>query len=207
MKLDEIKGQYDAIFSLGENCIPALKLRKFNLRQIAGPFDWVGTPKLKNVSALISADFPNFLNASNLIVPQYASEEDVLVVDSVNHISFNHDFKTDVNTLTNLPSLPQVQEKYSIRINRFIDTLTASQHLLFIRTNATITDISELERILSQNVKNQYSILVVNHTPVNELLEVDWNINNVCSIELPNEDIWEGNDGWWESIFQGITLA
>ncbi|WP_437828119.1 DUF1796 family putative cysteine peptidase [Niallia taxi] len=207
MKLDEIKGQYDAILSLGENCIPALKLRKFNLRQIAGPFDWVGTPKLKNVSALISANFADFLNPSNLIVPQYASEEDVLVVDSVNHISFNHDFKTDVNTLTNLPSLPQVQEKYCIRINRFIDMLTTSQRLLFIRTNATIADILELERILSQKVKNQYSILVVNHTSVNKLLELDWNISNVCSIELPNEEIWEGNDGWWESIFQGITLA
>lgn len=48
---------------------------------------------------------------------------------------------------------------------------------------------------------------MVNHTSVNKLLEVDWNINNVCSIELPNEEIWEGNDGWWESIFQGITLA
>ncbi|MEY8738453.1 DUF1796 family putative cysteine peptidase [Bacillales bacterium AN1005] len=38
MKLDEIKGQYNAVFSLGENCIPALKLRKFNLREFAGSF-------------------------------------------------------------------------------------------------------------------------------------------------------------------------
>ena len=207
MKLDEIKGPYNAIFSLGENCIPALKLRKYNLRQMAGPFDWVGTPKLKNVNALINTNFANFLNLSNLVIPQYASTEDVLVVDSVNYVSFNHDFKTDVNTLTDLPSLPQVQEKYFNRINRFMTMLSTSQRLLFIRTNATTTDIMELENILSRMVKNEFSILVVNHTHVKELLEVDWNINNVCTIELPNEEIWEGNNSWWEFIFQGITLA
>ncbi|TRZ40292.1 peptidase [Niallia circulans] len=206
MKLDEIKGSYNAIFSLGENCIPALKLRKYNLRQMAGPFDWVGTPKLKNVNALINTNFADFLNESNLVIPQYASTEDVLVVDSVNYVSFNHDFKTDVNTLTDLPSLPQVQEKYSNRINRFMTTLTTSQRLLFIRTNASITDIVELERILSQKGKNEFSILVVNHTSVKELIEVDWNISNVCSIELPNEEIWEGNNDWWEFIFQEISL-
>ncbi|MDE5053275.1 DUF1796 family putative cysteine peptidase [Niallia taxi] len=206
MKLDEIKGQYNAIFSLGENCIPALKLRKFNLREFAGPFDWVGSPNLPKVINLIRTHFSNFLIADNLIVPHYASNEDLLVVDNANHISFNHDFKTDVNTLTNLPSLPQIQKKYEKRINHFIEALSNSQRLLFIRTEANITDTLELENVLSQLVKNHYYILIVNHTAVKEIVEVDWKTKNVCAIEMPNNDIWDGNDLLWERIFQGISL-
>ncbi|MDE5055421.1 DUF1796 family putative cysteine peptidase [Niallia taxi] len=88
MKLTEIKGVYNAIFSLGDNCIPALKLRQFNLRKFAGPFDWVGSPKLPNVTNLIENNFSNFLNEQNLLVPQYASEEDLLVIDTAHHIAF-----------------------------------------------------------------------------------------------------------------------
>ncbi|MEI2467762.1 DUF1796 family putative cysteine peptidase, partial [Niallia taxi] len=93
MRLINIKGEYTDIFSLGANCIPALKLRMFNLRKIAGPFDWVGSPNLPRVVNLINTNFSNFLNSDNLTVPQYASDEDLLVVDKLHYISFNHDFK------------------------------------------------------------------------------------------------------------------
>lgn len=207
MRLNEIKGAYNAIFSLGENCIPALKLRKYNLRVFAGPFDWVGSPNLSKVTNLLGTNFSNFLNEDNLIVPQYASDEDLLVVDKTHLISFNHDFKTDVNTLHQLSGLPQVQKKYENRINRFMEALKTSQRLLFIRTEATIKDTLELENVLSQLVRHQYCILIVNHKPVNEVVELDWKINNVCVIEIPNDEIWEGNNFLWERIFQGITLV
>ena len=207
MKLNEIKGAYSAIFSLGENCVPALKLRQYNLRKFAGPFDWVGSPNLPSVNNLIATNFSNFLNEQNLLVPQYASEEDLLVVDLAHHISFNHDFKTDVNTLQHLSSLPQIQEKYQKRINRFLETMASAKRLLFIRTEADWMDTFVLEKVLSQLVTNDYSILVVNHTPVKEIVELDWKIKNVCAIEMPNEDIWDGNNLLWERIFQGITLV
>ncbi|MEY8738454.1 DUF1796 family putative cysteine peptidase [Bacillales bacterium AN1005] len=121
-------------------------------------------------------------------------------------MSFNHDFKTDVNTLTHLPSLPQIQKKYEKRIDHFIEALSTSQRLLFIRTESNIKDTLELENVLSQLVKNHYCILIVNHTAVNEIVELDWKIKNVCAIEMPNNDIWDGNDLLWERIFQGITL-
>ncbi|MER7683301.1 DUF1796 family putative cysteine peptidase [Micrococcus luteus] len=206
MKINEIKGAYNAIYSLGENCIPALKLRKFNLREFAGPLDWVGSPNLPKVTNLLRTNFSNFLISDHLIVPQYASDEDLLVVDTVNHISFNHDFKTHENTLNHLPSLPQVQAKYEKRINHFIETQSNSERLLFIRTEANIKDTLELENILSQLVKYNFCILIVNHSKVTEIVELDWKIKNVCAIEMPNEEIWEGNDLLWERIFQGITL-
>lgn len=207
MRLNEIKGEYNAIFSLGENCIPALKLRKYNLREFAGPFDWVGSPNLSRVTNLLRTNFSNFLNEDNLIVPQYASDEDLLVVDKTHLISFNHDFKTDVNTLQQLSGLPQVKKKYENRINRFMEALKTSQRLLFIRTEANIKDALELENVLSQLVRHQYCILIVNHKPVNEIVELDWKVNNICAIEMPNDEIWEGNNLLWERIFQGITLV
>jgi hypothetical protein len=207
MRLNEIKGEYNAIFSLGENCIPALKLRKYNLREFAGPFDWVGSPNLSRVTNLLRTNFSNFLNEDTFIVPQYASDEDLLVVDKTHLISFNHDFKTDVNTLQQLSGLPQVQKKYENRINRFMEALKTSQRLLFIRTEANIKDALELENVLSQLVRHQYCILIVNHKPVNEIVELDWKVNNICAIEMPNDEIWEGNNLLWERIFQGITLV
>ena len=177
------------------------------MREFAGPFDWVGSPNLPKVINIIRTNFSNFLIEDNLTVPQYASDEDLLVVDNANHISFNHDFKTDVNTLYHLPSLPQVQKKYEKRINHFIEAQSDSQRLLFIRTEANIKDTLELENVLSQLVKNHYSILIVNHTAVKEIVELDWKIKNVCAIEMPNDEIWEGNDLLWERIFQGIALV
>ncbi|MDE5055420.1 DUF1796 family putative cysteine peptidase [Niallia taxi] len=105
--------------------------------------------------------------------------------------------------------MPQVQKKYEKRITRFIDTLASAQHLLFIRTEADWMDTVGLEKVLSHLVRHDYTILIVNHTPVKEILELDWKINNVyvCAIEIPNDEIWEGNNSLWERIFQCITLV
>lgn len=207
MKLADIKGEYNQIFSLGENCIPALKLRKFNLRQQAGPFDWVGTPNLFKIIILFQSNFADFLKEENLEPLQYVNEDDILVHDKLYNIGFNHDFKKDVNTLEHLGSLPQVQEKYQKRINRFMEALSASPNLLFIRTEATLEGATELNNELSQLVKNSYRLLIVNHAPVKEIIEQDWGISNVCVLELPNDEIWDGNDHLWQSIFEGITLV
>ncbi|MEI2467763.1 peptidase, partial [Niallia taxi] len=72
---------------------------------------------------------------------------------------------------------------------------------------ASIKDTLELEKVLSQLVKQQYCLLIVNHTQVNTIVELDWNINNVCAIEIPNHEIWDGNNSLWEHIFNGIKLV
>lgn len=207
MKLADIKGEYNEIFSLGENCIPALKLRKFNLREHAGPFDWVGTPNLFKIILLFQSNFADFLKEENLEPLQYVNEDDILVHDKLYNIGFNHDFKKSVNTLEQLTSLPQVQEKYQKRINRFMEAMSTSPKILFIRTEATLEGAIELNNILSQLVKTSYCLLIVNHTPVKEIVEHDWGISNVCVIEMPNDEIWDGNDHLWQSIFEGISLV
>lgn len=44
LSLQDIKGPYHAIFSLGNNCLPGIELREHGLRRFAGPIDWMGTP-------------------------------------------------------------------------------------------------------------------------------------------------------------------
>lgn len=206
MKPHEIKGEYDAIYSLGENCLPAMKMRQFHLRPFAGPLDWVGIRYVHNVAKLIRTYFTGFLAEENLVTTGYASDSDLLVYDIDNIISFNHDFKTDRNTIDNLMDLPFVKEKYYRRITRFIQSVQTDKRILFIRSVASIEEIIELQSALREVVKGDFTLLVVNHYPVSDLIEQECNIDNVCSIWLPNEDIWDGNNHLWQQIFDGISI-
>ncbi|MCT2346911.1 DUF1796 family putative cysteine peptidase [Niallia taxi] len=206
MKLNEIKGEYDAVYSLGENCLPAMKMRQFHLRPFAGPLDWVGIQYVHKVAKLIRTYFTDFLAEENLVPTGYASDSDLLVYDIDNIISFNHDFKTDRNTLDNLMDLPVVKEKYYRRITRFIQSVQTDNRILFIRTVASIEEIIELQSALREVVKGDFTLLVINHYPITELIEQECYIENVCSICLPNEDIWDGNNHHWQQIFNGISI-
>jgi len=206
MKLNEIKGEYDAVFSLGENCLPAMKMRQFHLRPFAGPLDWVGIRYAHNVANLIRTNFTGFLAEENLVTTGYASDSDLLVYDIENIISFNHDFKTDRNTIDSLMDLPFIQQKYYRRISRFIESVQTDKRILFIRSVATPEEVVELQAALREVVKGDFTLLVVNHYPITEIIEQEWSIDNVCVLCLPDADIWDGNDHLWQTIFTGISI-
>lgn len=52
--------------------------------------------------------------------------------------------------------------------------MSTSQRILFIRTKGTFEEVRELEKVLSGMVKNDFRILVVNHTNVNGMIEKNW---------------------------------
>lgn len=207
MGLENIKGNYDAIFSLGDLCLTAIQLRENNLRPFSGVLDWVASPSLGTVNRLLQNRFSNFLDPSNLKPIKYVSQWDLFVLDEVNNIGFNHDFKTDKNTLTHLGGYPEVKEKYDRRIQRFLEKMSTSQRILFVRTEATLNEVQELESTLSGMVKNDFRILVVNHSNVNDMIEKNWPLEKVCVVELPNHDIWNANNNYWKKIFEGVSLV
>ncbi|MFL0499089.1 DUF1796 family putative cysteine peptidase [Priestia megaterium] len=207
MGLENIKGNYDAIFSLGDLCLTAIQLRENNLRPFAGVLDWVASPSLGTVNRLLQNRFSNFLDPSNLKPIKYVSQWDLFVLDEVNNIGFNHDFKTDKNTLTHLGGYPEVKEKYDRRIQRFLEKMSTSQRILFVRTEATLNEVQELESTLSGMIKNDFRILVVNHSNVNDMIEKNWPLEKVCVVELPNHDIWNANNNYWKKIFEGVSLV
>ncbi|MGI1814024.1 DUF1796 family putative cysteine peptidase [Priestia sp. TGN 0903] len=206
MKLEDLKGTYSAIFSLGDLCLTSLQLRDNNLRNFAGILDWVSSPDLKKVNMLLKNQFADFLNPDNLRIIQYVSDWDLLVWDEIYNIGFNHDFKTDKNTLSHLGGYGEVKEKYDRRIHRFLENLSTGQRILFIRTEANREEAAELESILSTMIESDFSILIINHTDVNDLVEKEWSLNKVCAIELPNRDKWNANNHYWKRILDGVSL-
>ncbi|MCM3197168.1 DUF1796 family putative cysteine peptidase [Priestia megaterium] len=204
MSLENIKGTYDTFFSLGDLCVSAIQLRKNNLRPFAGPLDWVGSSSLSNVNRILQNQFAGFLELQNLRAVTYASDSDLWVFDEIQNIVFNHDFKTDKNTLSNLATFPEVKEKYNRRIKRFFEKMESSQRILFIRTEAELEEVLILESILSSIVKNDFRILIVNHSNVTEMVEKEWSLNRVSIVELPEEGKWDTNDVYWKKIFEKV---
>ncbi|SDC31717.1 Putative papain-like cysteine peptidase [Terribacillus halophilus] len=203
---DLIKGGYDAVFSLGDLCLGAIQMKKNNLRPFSGPIDWMGSPLLTSVIQLFEKRFADFMLLENLRIVGYATDEMLLVSDDRNLIMSNHDFDTANNSLNQLTTYPSVKERLDRRVDRLLEKLITAQRILFIRTNATLEDTAELQRVLRSIIANDFRILVVNHGPVSGIVEKHWPIDNVYSVELPDEEIWEGNNALWAQLFQDVYL-
>lgn len=204
---DQIKGGYDAVFSLGDLCLGAIQLKKNGLRPFSGPLDWMGTPQLPKVRELFEKRFADFMLRENLRIIGKATEQMLLVLDERNVIYSNHDFDTMRNSLTQLRMYPQVKAKLDRRANRLLESLLTAQRILFVRTNASFEETAELERVLRSIISHDFRILVVNHGPVSGIIEKHWPLNNVYSVELPNNEIWEGNNALWTQLFEDVYLV
>ncbi|GGA05447.1 amino acid permease [Paenibacillus marchantiophytorum] len=205
MKLSEIKGSYDAFFSLGDSCFPAIQLEKNKLRPYAGVLDWMVSGDLSQVNRLLNNRFNSFMEFKNLkVVGEDYGPFNYIVRDETYHIDSAHDFSVKKNTIANLESYPEIKEKYDRRIERFLDKLETSRRLLFIRTGGNRKQVEELQMTLSKLVKHDFRILFGQYTDRENILETNWPIERVCTIELPNHDMLHGNDTLWKSIFSDI---
>ncbi|MGZ7440769.1 DUF1796 family putative cysteine peptidase [Paenibacillus sp. TH7-28] len=207
MKLADLKGSYDAIFSLGDLCLSALQLEKNNLRPYAGVFDWVASPNLDDVCRLIATRFKGFMELENLRVGGVTDTGMIWVTDDANSIISSHDFEASKNTVADLADYPEVRAKYDRRIERFLNKLAMSRRILFVRTEGTLEEAKLLEQTLNRTVKHDFRVLLVNHTQVRGTVELNWPLEKVCAIELSDLDKWNGNDLQWKQIFQGIRYV
>jgi hypothetical protein len=206
MRVADLKGGYDAIISLGDLCLPSLQLEKNDLRTYAGVLDWMGSPNLSDVNRLLQNRFIGFMELPYMRIGGYASDDRIWVMDEVYHIVSNHDFYTDKNTMTQLVTYPEVREKYDRRIKRFFDQTATCKKILFIRTEGDLEEARELQTILSGIIKHDFRVLLVKHSNVEGIIELDWPLKKVCAIELPNVEKWNGNDYYWQAILEGIHL-
>ncbi|MED1488612.1 DUF1796 family putative cysteine peptidase [Bacillus smithii] len=207
MSLEDIKGTYDSVFSLGDLCLTSIQLKKNNLRPFSGVLDWMASPSLSNVNRLLKNRFVGFMDLPNLRIIGYASDQLICVSDDGYQIVSNHDFEVGKNTLSHLGGYPEVREKFDRRIKRFLEKMETSKRILFVRTEGTFEEVLELESILSKMVKHDFRILIVNHTDVSGLTEKNWPIERVSVVELPNQDIWNANDHFWKMMFDGVQLS
>ncbi|MCZ8534550.1 DUF1796 family putative cysteine peptidase [Psychrobacillus psychrodurans] len=205
MDLSQLKGEYDAIFSLGDLCLASIQLKKHNLRPYSGVLDWMASVELSKVNELLENRFLDFLEYDNLRVIGYADTFICVSDDGYNLVS-NHDFDGEKNTLTYLGGYAEVMEKYERRIQRFLSEMNNAKRILFVRTEGTLEDAAVLQDVLSRLVKHDFSVLLINHTYVQGIVEKSWPLEKVCSIEFPNKDKWEGNHNLWREVLSGIRL-
>jgi len=207
MRVADLKGSYDAIFSLGDLCLAAMKMEKFDLRPYAGPLDWMATYDLSAVNLLLRNRFAHFMEYKNLYVEKKVSDQLYLVRDLYYDFQSNHDFFTHNNFPPNLEAYPYVKAKYDRRVQRFMEKVQTSRKILFIRTEGSYEHARELQEVLSGLVVHDFRVLLINHTTVNDIVELDWPLEKVCSILMPNADKWLGNDHLWEQMLNGIHLT
>ncbi|WP_183600385.1 DUF1796 family putative cysteine peptidase [Paenibacillus phyllosphaerae] len=206
MKLSDLSGTYNAVYSLGHLCLAAIQMEKNDLRHFAGPLDWMASYSLPQVTRLLANRFSGFLAYDNLQVKGMAGEKIYLVHETEYDILSNHDFYIHNNFPPHLAAYPEIKAKYDRRIARFLEKAATSGRILFIRTEATYEETVQLQAVLSGLVAHDYRLLVINHKNVQGIVEQEWGIDNVISLEFPDEEIWEGNDALWTAIFSGITL-
>ncbi|WP_342437328.1 DUF1796 family putative cysteine peptidase [Paenibacillus sp. FSL L8-0436] len=209
MILNEIKGTYDVIFSLGHNCLAADQLSRTLLRKVGGVIDWVETPVLAGVSNLLRNRFAHFMDFPNLSITGINHKAECYIVrDAAYHAFSHHDFPLVENTPEQLVSYPKLKEKLQRRIPRFLETLMDADKVLFIRTEATIHETAELLDVLNGMVKGTFNLLVINHAPVHGIIETPWPFNNVCALQIPEvPDMFHDNDHLWRSILYGFSVS
>ncbi|AZN39627.1 DUF1796 family putative cysteine peptidase [Paenibacillus albus] len=206
MRLAELKGTYDTIYSLGDLCLPAIQMELNDLRPFAGPLDWMQSQVLPDVIRLLANRFAGFMDYSHLEVISKATDKLYYVKEKEYNIYSNHDFYTHNNFPPELNAYPEVKAKYDRRVARFLEKAATSEQILFIRTEATPELTKQLTDVLSTLVAGSYRLLVVNHAPVAGIVEQDWGLPHVCAIQMPNEEVWQGNNHLWKQIFQLIKL-
>jgi hypothetical protein len=124
------KNVFDLVFSLGSACSCSSVLRSSSLQFASFPLDWVSGSTLRKRVELLTNNFA-----------QWLEEEDLKLVENLN--TFGHD--TYTNTRTGLchphdfdkgiplcESLPAVKAKYSRRIDRLVNLISSSKHVLTV---------------------------------------------------------------------------
>lgn len=212
MSIQDLKGNYDAIFSLGDLCLASIQLRKFNLRPFAGPLDWMASNHLADVTRLLANRFDGYMELHNLkATGEYSTginstDPYLVITDTAYNIVSSHDFRADSNTFTHFPEYPKVKAKIDRRVERMLKLFDEGERLLFVRTEASFADTLQLESVLSGLVKNNFHILVINHNERQDMEVKNWPIKNITVVEMPEYEKWTNNDDYWEGLFENITV-
>ncbi|MCM3796891.1 MULTISPECIES: DUF1796 family putative cysteine peptidase [Priestia] len=215
MNLKEIKGSYDIIVSLGSACNPAMELKRLNLRTFSGPLDWSVSLSLSDVNRLLKNKFSNFMELENMQLTDgaFAFADDGVLIEGVQSYLIE-DTHYNIISVHDFPIIPHqhwsatytsYKEKLTNRINRFIEKITTSESVLFIRWAATYEQTLELQAILEQIVKGNFNILILcPEEGFNGVSEINWEIDKVCAVKVPRLP----NDlETWNYVLEGITLS
>jgi hypothetical protein len=217
MNLLAIKRNYDTVVSLGSKCQTAHHLKRHNLRTFSGPLDWVVSESLPDVISLLNNRFVGLMEPNNMFVEGQGNHN---IIDENGTFSLMHTFVIkdifyNITSMHDFPinqvwtqTYPAYKEKLNRRINRFLEKISNSQMALFVRLGASYHETVQLRSALSRISKGQFHILIVNSiNGINNVIEKDWGIDGVCSVEIPDlPTTWVGDTLAWDHILTGVSL-
>jgi len=201
MKLAEIKGPYNAIFSLGKKCLASIQLDKNQLRPYSGVLDWMLSDNLASVNLLLQNRFASFMELPNMVLEQ--AEHGTLFRDHAYDILLVHDLPLDGNGVHDVQQFGHFKDKLNRRIHRFVEKAATSPMILYIRLGGSYAEAQQLQTVLSELVTYDFRILLINHTPIYTIIDNEWALDKVCSIQIPLD---LECDDLWRVILYGITL-
>ncbi|WP_127584789.1 DUF1796 family putative cysteine peptidase [Paenibacillus koleovorans] len=209
MQLQQLKGRYDAVYSLGSNCLPGMQLRKNKLTSATGVLDWMISESLGSVNQLLQNRFSGFMQLPNMTVTGFDHKKySYMVRDAAYGIYSVHDFPVERNPGGRLLTYSEFQEKIERRVRRFLNHLAAGRSFLFIRTDGSYQEAAELQATLANLIHSEFRVLLVQHTSrAKGIVEQNGGLEHVSVVELPNQDIWDGNDALWRELLSGVTLV
>ena len=160
--------------TLGESCAPATALRNLNIRKYALPFDWIRSNP-KQLCDAISNDFKGFHDSLKL------SDNKNTIYDSYG-LDFPHDYPTvkqpksyhneqdevggiheDTIIEAWRDTIPQVQEKYKRRIERFNSIMNSDEPVIALYSG----EISEIQ-LFKDTFKKKYNKLNIWYVVLSE---------------------------------------
>lgn len=167
-----LRKRFDFVFSIGEDCGCAMNLRRFGLRIMSSPFDWVNSATFGTRIDLLCKDFDGFCSKEDLVhedknpnasLMDHAHE---LFRDTRCGFRFVHDF--DEGVPLDL-SYPGVHEKYARRIARTLGKIRQSRHVLAVwwSRNKVIPSqeiVQSAERLRKAFPDNDMNLLVCQNT-------------------------------------------
>ncbi|UHA74021.1 DUF1796 family putative cysteine peptidase [Paenibacillus sp. 481] len=203
MRLTHIKGEYDAIFSLGSKCLAAIQLESNELRPCSGVLDWMISKSLTHVNVLLANRFAAFMEPTNMGFVNYENQN-IYLFDHLYQIMLVHDLAIDDQGTHRVELFPEFKEKINRRIQRFLDCVDSGKRILFVRLGGTYEEAVQLQLTLSQLVKGPFTVLLINDYPFETLVENDWPLERVCAVQMPLE---LRCDALWTAMLSGIRLA
>lgn len=225
LNLQDIKGSYDAVFSLGSACNPALQFQRLDLKRFtSSPLDWSYSPFLADVNRLLKNNFKGFMELKNMRVINdkgtsiYINDEAIIashkgiqaptksyiIQDALYNIFSAHDFPIVANQKW-FVTYPYFKKTLNYRIKRFLEKIANSQSVLFVRWVANYHEAVELQSILSQMVKGRFNVLILNPVEdLKEISEVNWGLDRTCVVNVPSDP---NSNSTWDHVLNGVTLS
>jgi hypothetical protein len=218
LKLQDIKGSYDVIISLGSWCGSSLNLRRFSF-----PLDWVVSNSLPDVSRILKNRFVGFMDLNNMKqvdgIASYLDDGDVVFSDEggkQQKAHFIQDTYYNVISVHDFPMIPNqdwthlypaYKEKLNYRINKFIEIISNSNSILFVRWGAvSVREAVELQSVLSEMIQGKFNILFLDPIEgLKDVNEIDWGIKGICTVQVPSDG--PNDDSMWDYVYNGLTLT